>query len=686
MNNRRARRLLGFVALTLGLSVASPAAPATAVLHSGKYAVTVLDGGTVFHFTWTLRVSGGAITGTSDSLDAAYAGFIDPLSGSVQGTGARIVRSCGAAARARFKGCGSQTYVLQAGAGGVLSGTGTGFGVLPGTTITMRPTSATASISVAVSTSVTSGKVAIGDEVGVTVKVTAHGQDLTNVDLGQGLLSSDRSAAVTQQASGLGGFDLNAGASRTFSFKVKGAKAGTSILKASASADSKTSGAVQGSGTTTLKVGGALVVDWIMPHRLFPDNSSWGGDLGLPPASYVNPNDWTVDLSLTSDGKKDCPPGVTFDWTVTLAGKTTTLDSHGCSAQAKVPKLGVYSVTAKELKDGKATGTEATNKHVVVRDWLIVGLGDSNGSGQGNPPYINARCDRSLVSYQYQTALYIENRDPHTSVTFVFDSCSGARSDQVWQNPYEGQEPSGGVILPPQIDQVKGVIGTRKPDAVIMSVGINDLFFGSIMAFCATYNITGTAFTNHTCESAHVIPTKDALGYTTGYSESADFADPTVATLTAQRLSVLPARLALLSQHLASLNAAHIFASQYPDETTDQNGQLCNNTGPFPKLSSAVWGWLQQTGNSLNAAVADTSSLGWIPITGVAQGFVTHGYCSTHSYFDTPAESQWEQGNRAGSFHATAKGAAITFAFTRYKVCKALYGNGACDGEAPAPK
>ena len=89
-----------------------------------------------------------------------------------------------------------------------------------------------------------------------------------------------------------------------------------------------------------------------MPHRLFPDNSNWGGDLGLPPASYVSPNDWTVDLFLTNNGKKDCPSGVTFDWTVTLAGKTTTLDSHGCSVQAKVPMLGVYSVTAKELKGG----------------------------------------------------------------------------------------------------------------------------------------------------------------------------------------------------------------------------------------------------------------------------------------------------------------------------------------------
>jgi hypothetical protein len=133
MTGRGVRLLLTFVALTASLSAAAPAAPASAVLQSGKYAVTVLDGGFVYQFTWTLKVTGGAITGTS-----VGEGYTDPLSGSVQGTGARIVRSCGPAARAQFKDCDIQTYVLQAGAGGVLTGTATGFGILPGTTITMR--------------------------------------------------------------------------------------------------------------------------------------------------------------------------------------------------------------------------------------------------------------------------------------------------------------------------------------------------------------------------------------------------------------------------------------------------------------------------------------------------------------------------------------------------------------------
>ena len=553
-------------------------------------------------------------------------------------------------------------------------------------TATLESPKRDASISVAVSVT---KKTAVGDEVDAKVTVTAGGQDLTNVDLGAGLKSSDE-AKVTQRPDGLSGFDLAAGTSRTFSFRVKGAKGGTATLTAAASADSKSSGTVHGSDSAELKVGETLSVDWTMPQRLNPEDSSWPGPQGLPPAKYVSPDDWTVNLFLTDGTGRFCPSGVTWEWKVTGGGKTDTLDSNRCTAQAKVAKLGEYSVKAIELKDASPTGVEATNEHVVVKDWLILGLGDSNGSGQGNPPYINKQCDRSVVSYQYQTALYIEKHDPRSSVTFVFDSCSGARSDQVWQNTYEGQEPGAGVELPPQLDQVKSVIGKRKPDAVIISVGINDLFFGSIMSFCTTY-IANTSNTHgHTpetpdCQIQHVSPTVDANGYTTGYTYSNDVGDGTVAARTAGRLAVLPNRLALLDKHLTSLDAAHIFASQYPDETTDAKG-LCNGTGPRPRLSSGVWGWLQQTGTALNDIVAGTSSLGWIPITGVAAGFIGHGYCSPDSYFDTPLQSQLEQWNLYGSFHATAKGAAITYGLTRAKVCQALYGNPDCDGDAPAPK
>jgi lysophospholipase L1-like esterase len=429
---------------------------------------------------------------------------------------------------------------------------------------------------------------------------------------------------------------------------------------------------------------GALGIDWAMPPRLLPAHSTYGDNDGLPPEPFVNPRSWKVDLFLTDHGKRDCPSGASFDWTVSGDGSSETPRSHACSVTAQVPSLGTYSVTARELRHGEPTGTEVTDHDVLVKDWLIVGLGDSNGSGQGNPPYINTRCDRSEASYQYQTALYIEDHDPRTSVTFVFDACSGARSDQVWKDSYLGQQPSGGVVLAPQIDQVESVIGRRRPDAVIISAGVNDLSFGPVMAFCATY--TGPQGSPKDCQDAPVVATS-SQGYVEAYSLARTGQGATVAQRTAAQLKVLPRRLEQLSKALDGLHAAHVFATQYPDESTGQDGALCNKTGPFPQLPSGVWGWLQQVGDKLNAMIAGGTGVpGWIPVTGVAKGFKGHGYCSPSSYFVTPLASVLEQGNTDGSFHADAKGNQVTLALTRDSVCQQLYGNPECNGDPPAPK
>jgi len=71
---------------------------------------------------------------------------------------------------------------------------------------------------------------------------------------------------------------------------------------------------------------------------------------------------------------------------------------------------------------------------VKLEDFLIVGLGDSNASGEGNPDvpglarplWEDFRCDRSAQSYQARAASAIEKASDHSSVTFVHLACSGA--------------------------------------------------------------------------------------------------------------------------------------------------------------------------------------------------------------------------------------------------------------------
>ncbi|MCY7303296.1 MAG: hypothetical protein LH654_09740 [Thermoleophilia bacterium] len=135
---RRTRRLLLLGVLALCLSAVVPAASAEPVLRSGTYAVTVRTSGVAFQSTWTLRVTGSSITGTS-TWTCCPGGRTDPLSGSVQGATATIVRDCnGQGINVACR----QTYVVRAGASGTLSGTGSGYGAKPGTTIAMKLKSA----------------------------------------------------------------------------------------------------------------------------------------------------------------------------------------------------------------------------------------------------------------------------------------------------------------------------------------------------------------------------------------------------------------------------------------------------------------------------------------------------------------------------------------------------------------
>ncbi len=326
------------------------------------------------------------------------------------------------------------------------------------------------------------------------------------------------------------------------------------------------------------------------------------------------------------------------------------LPADGCKVTATVKKLGSYAVTAEELKGGVPDGTKAANEKVVVRDWLIVALGDSNGSGQGNPPYLYPQCDRSVISYQFQTAQYIEDHDPRSSVTFLWAACSGARSDQLWRNTYEGQEPGQGTTLPPQLDQIHSrlVPSNRKVDAVIMSVGINDLFFGQIMGFCTTYDTPAApkALWGSSCEKAHVAKSIDSQGYVERVLAVEERERPDArAGDRRPGQGASDRRSGCSTSSSTKLDPAHVFATQYPDETTDSDGSICNGTGPPPRLPSTVWSWLKAVGAQLNSAVGKTTGLGWTPVTGIAQEFTGHGYCSPETWFRTVAQSVISQHN-----------------------------------------
>lgn len=144
-------------------------------------------------------------------------------------------------------------------------------------------------------------------------------------------------------------------------------------------------------------------------------------------------------------------------------------------------------------------GREVAKTDAVVTDLFIVGMGDSFGSGEGNPDlpvrfsrertatygmgltselvgyparvggwrqigderfvqesarWLDQACHRSLYSHQLRAALQISLEDPHRAVTFVGVACSGAEITAGLFLRYRGNE---WVPHPPELSQISAV-------------------------------------------------------------------------------------------------------------------------------------------------------------------------------------------------------------------------------------
>lgn len=127
------------------------------------------------------------------------------------------------------------------------------------------------------------------------------------------------------------------------------------------------------------------------------------------------------------------------------------------------------------------------------------------------------RCHRSMHSGQARAALALEQMDPHTSVTFIHLSCSGATIEDGLVNAYGAQPlfslngmvwPDGGGLIegqsieealphlanlpavPSQISEARTIITqgntaiAREIDAVVISIGGNDISFSGMIESC----------------------------------------------------------------------------------------------------------------------------------------------------------------------------------------------------------
>ena len=249
--------------------------------------------------------------------------------------------------------------------------------------------------------------------------------------------------------------------------------------------------------------------------------------------SYVNPTGHVVLVEV--QGIEDAS-SVECMWLTAPKGKTqgrgkaiTKLCSEPLRLDVPYPGGLVIKV--------EVGGQEVASSELKISDLLIVGMGDSFGSGEGNPDvpvrfsreraadygdatkdaslagyparvgawtqigdvkfieenarWIDQACHRSLYSHQLRAALQLAIEDPHRAVTFVGAACSGAEVTTGLFLRYKGNE---WVPNPPEYSQISAVAeaqcGQKEarmqdlPEAYHINGKVPDLQGGLVLRKC----------------------------------------------------------------------------------------------------------------------------------------------------------------------------------------------------------
>jgi hypothetical protein len=419
-----------------------------------------------------------------------------------------------------------------------------------------------------------------------------------------------------------------------------------------------------------LPVGGALAraagpseqlsLDWSMPDRYGDTNGDGFGDQVYPPdgQALIDPGGWRVDLTVSG---ASCGASTQRAWWIegarVVAGDPRLLagGAGGCSLSYEFPAEGVYEVAFEE-RDQQGNLLGLVKRAITVQDFLIVSIGDSVASGEGNPEVPGvlsaswengsaaaAQCHRSRWAGPAQAALALEQADPHSSVTFVHLACSGATILNGLLGPeLPGQGPVT-VQQPAQLDQLKQLIGNREIDALFVSIGANDVHFSQIVHDCLMQ------------------------------PDCNDLANPgSPAQHYAHDSTQLPGRYDQLASALDGLgiHANRVYLTEYFDPTHDDAGAICDGTilndwfhNPTTVKSitgvEAQWASTTLVGGMNQLGAAAAGAHGWNRVGGITSQFIPHGYCAVDHWVVRLSESLAAQGDLNGVLHPNHPGQAV---------------------------
>ncbi|MEZ5872674.1 MAG: hypothetical protein R3D32_12705 [Nitratireductor sp.] len=397
-------------------------------------------------------------------------------------------------------------------------------------------------------------------------------------------------------------------------------------------------------------------------------------------------------------------------------------ENESCRAFVTDLPVGHHTVDVEVFRAGQPVLKEEA-LDLDLRDFLIVALGDSFGSGEGNPHthvvrsnavprlprprpamWFSPRCHRSLITSSFLATHLLADANPDTSFSYLNFACSGAETGQGLLEPYYGREtafqtacawnetsgagkPGAGKPpadnlrdegffgsrnlkpfewgrcashkkdkpapddLPSQFDALKTELSCgnhpcRKPDAVLLYFGVNDIRFSDQLVKLILR-----------CEKRPSCLLEQEAKVRSGVKQAvANFAR------LARRLE---------TAGLAPEDKKHVYMMTYPNPLTRiVNGKLrlCDDTGISDgEDSNEVLGGLgrligigiSEAGAEwavenilapLNLAIAKTADAqGWstIDVEESAQGF---GYCAKRRFFHTFGDSDAKQGRVFGNW------------------------------------
>lgn len=385
---------------------------------------------------------------------------------------------------------------------------------------------------------------------------------------------------------------------------------------------------------------------WSMPDRYQGSWNAYRFSTGTYATDFVNPVHWAINLDACGSRAVRRITGYAFTITQVGTGWNATFTSKQCSTTYRaLPALGRYKVSLVLNTDwGVDVGVSrplATT--VTLRDLLVVSMGDSLASGEGNPDkragddgparWKDSRCHRSALSGPARAAQRLEESDPHTSVTFLSVACSGAKIADVSHRRYGGIDPQTDFTYPAQVAQVAALVGPqsahsgRPIDALLVSAGVNDLYFSNVIKRCALPSPLGRNCVRWPDRNAN--------------------------------LAGLPAsyhRLALeIRKQLPTTEK--VLLNDYPAYVFKNGG-----CGKLRGLSKSEGAEMAKVGLKLNSAIANavarhSSTLyDWRRLPPLTAAFLPHPYCGDSTWFTRLEWSQRNQGDENGTAHPNGPG------------------------------